>query len=71
MPYIILYELEKTLIKISVYKGFVRFYTNTTAFKKHRKIIIIVELKKIGHCNINAGTTLRLESGNPYKVIKV
>ena len=44
----------KTLIKISVYKGFVMFYTNTTAFKKHEKIIIIVELKKIGHRSINA-----------------
>ena len=41
-------------IKILVYKGFVRFYTNTTAIKKHEKIIIIiVELKKIGHRNIN------------------
>ena len=45
---------SKTLIKILVYKGFVRFYTNTTAFKKHEKIIIIiVELKKIGHRKIN------------------
>ena len=39
-------------IKILVYKGFVRFYTNITAMKKHKKIIIIVELK-IFHRNIN------------------
>ena len=30
-----------------------------------------MELKKIGHCNINASTTLRLESGNPNKVIEI
>ena len=42
------YMNSKTLIKILVYKGFVRFYTNTTAFKKHEKIIIIiVELKRL------------------------
>ena len=64
MPYFILYELStwKALIKISVYKGFVRFNTNTTALKKHEKMLIIVKLKKIGHRNINIGTTLQLKT---------
>ena len=59
-------DLSKTcrtlFYMISVCKGFVRFNTNTTAFKKHEKLIIIVELKKIGHRNIDTGTTLQLET---------
>ena len=39
-----------------------KFNANTTAFKKHDKILTVVEPKIIGRRNINTGTTLQLKT---------